>query len=180
MRLTRFLVGNGAVFNRSAQDGMSYACRRRLEKGMNVWVRVASGVRCGSDCTERNYGTVEVDSELSLTIYHSKQQAEKAQSIAGGVVLEVNAACLKPLADQSEFGNEVTLTSESSDDAKGASPSEVYISVSYAGLPYKMVPNYGGYKPGTVEPQGDIAEFGPEAEVWLSELEKETGFDMRQ
>jgi hypothetical protein len=77
---------------------------------MNVWVRVASGVRCGSDCTERNYGTVEVDS---------------------------------------------------------------------AGLPYKMVPNYGGYKPGTVEPQGDIAEFGPEADAWLAELEK-LGFDLRQ
>jgi hypothetical protein len=135
---------------------------------MNVWVRVASSIECGPDSNEKYYGSVELSPVLSLTIYYSREEAEKARSIAGGIVLEVNAASLKN-ADQSEFGNDVLLVSENAADAAEPSPSHAYISVSYAGLPHKKAPKHS-----------DVAEFGPEADTWLSELASETGFDLHQ
>jgi len=144
---------------------------------MNVWVRVASCIR--SEEGRNPDGSLELHPGLSVTIYHNKQEAEKGQKVSGGIVLQVDAASLA-IADQSEFGNEVTLISDSGNEDEGASPAEAYISVCFAGLPHKMVPNYGPYEPGTVEPQGEIADFGPEADVWLTELEKETGFALHQ
>lgn len=114
---------------------------------------------------------------LSLTIYNSKQQAEEGRKTAGGIVLEVNAASLN-IPDQSESGEHVALMPD--DENEGGSPSHAFISVCYAGLPHKMVPNYGTYEPGTVEPQGDCADFGAEAGKWLSELERETGSLLHQ
>lgn len=107
---------------------------------MNVWVRVASSIECGPDSNEKYYGSVELSPVLSLTIYYSREEAEKARSIAGGIVLEVNAASLRN-ADQSEFGNDVLLVSENAADAAEPSPSHAYISVSYAGFHTRRRPN---------------------------------------
>lgn len=148
---------------------------------MNVWVRVASRIRCDCESNERGRpdGSVEISPELSLTIYHSREQAEEGLKAGGGVILEVNASSLGT-AELSETREEVVLLPDAADERESRSPSCAFISVCYAGLAHKTVPNYGPHEPGTVRPQGDIAEFGPEAETWLSELERETGFQLHQ
>jgi hypothetical protein len=144
---------------------------------MKVWIRVASCIR--SDEGRNPDGSLELHPGLSVTIYHNKQEAENGRKVNGGIVLQVDAASLA-ISDQSEFGNEVTLSPDSDNEDEGPSPAEAYVTVCFAGLPYKMVPNYGPYEPGTVEPQGDVADFGPETAAWLTELEKETGFELHQ
>jgi hypothetical protein len=119
---------------------------------------------------------LEINTGLNLTVYVAKEYAEKAQRQAGGIILEVNAACLADV--EGEFGNDILLTAGAS--YEGTQSSSACISVCYDGLPYKMVPNYGPYEAGTVEPQGDIAEFGTEAEAWITKLEEETGFELHQ
>lgn len=141
---------------------------------MNVRVRVASGIR--EDITRGAKGALEMMPELILTVYATKELAERAQQQLGGIVLDVAASCLA--ANPLEFGKDVLLISEERSNEVG--PSSAYISVCYDGFPYQMVPNYGPYEPGTVEPQGEVADFGPEADAWLENLEKETGFQMHQ
>jgi hypothetical protein len=144
---------------------------------MNIWVRVASTIRCGCETGEGigPDGSLKLIPELNLTVYPSKDQAEGARRNLGGIILEVNAACLE---GQNELGKEVILLSDES--RENPAPPSASIGVCFEGLPYTMVPNYGPYEPGTVEPQGDVADFGPEAVAWFEALEKETGFEMHQ
>ena len=148
---------------------------------MNVWVRISSAVDFPDDAEDNDERTLPEDYAklkpyLTVTVYASREKAENARQKLGGIVLETSAACLKNIP--SEFGTEVILSPRDINEPEG--PSEAYISVCFDGLPYKMVPNYGPYEPGTVEPQGDIADFGPEADAWFEALEQETGFNMHQ
>jgi len=142
---------------------------------MNVWIRVAPDIEvdCETNQKRGTNGEFTLIPKLNLTVYPSQKDAGEAQKRLGGVVLEVNCACLR---GQHEW-EDVPLITEINEHA--AAPNAI-IAVNYDGLPHKMVPNYGGYEPGTVEPQGDIAEFSPEALAWLDKLEKETGFVMHQ
>jgi len=143
---------------------------------MKVWVRVSACMDIDSDLDSYTATHVEIKAGLNLTVYPTRDRAKAAQMRSGGIILEVDATSLADV--ENEFGKEVLLTAETSDDGK--QPSTACISVCYDGLPWKSVPNYGPYDPGTVEPQGEIAEFGPEAKAWLNDLEEHTGFELHQ
>lgn len=129
-----------------------------------------------SDGDSATAAHLEVNVGLNLTVYVNKECAEKAQREVGGIILEVNAACLPNV--ENEFGKEVLLTPEAINE--GTQSSAAFISLCFDGLPYNMVPNYGPDEAGTVEPQGEIAEFGPEAEAWFAKFEEATGFELNQ
>ena len=146
------------------------------ECDVNVWVRISSSMDVEPDIDSSTATLIQINTGLKITVYTAKKYAQKGQQQAGGIILEVDAACLADV--EGEFGKEALLTSD--ECSEGSQPTSAYISVCYDGLPYRDVPNYGRYEPGTVEPQGVIAEFGPEADAWFQKLKEETGFDLHQ
>jgi hypothetical protein len=146
------------------------------ECDVNVWIRISSSMDVETDIDSSTATRIQINTGLKITVYATKEYAQKGQKQDGGIILEVDAACLADV--EGEFGREALLTS--GDCGEGSQPTSAYISVCYDGLPYRDVPNYGSYEPGTVEPQGDIAEFGPEADAWFKKFKEETGFDLHQ
>jgi len=143
---------------------------------MNVWIRVSSKLDIETDGDGVSGASAEIKVGLQITVYAAKANAKEAQQEIGGILLEINANCLADI--EGEFGKDVLLSSRT--DHEGSQPSSAYITACYDGLDSNEVPNYGPFEPGTVEPQGEIAEFGPSAMAWIVELEKETGFSLHQ
>lgn len=131
---------------------------------MNVWIRISSRMNIESDIDSSEATRLKVTAGLNLTVYVTKEHARKAQQQVGGIILEVNAICLADV--ESEFGKEVTLTADAHN--QGSQSSSAYINVCCDGLSYNEDPEEGA------------AEFEPEAEAWLNQLEGETGFELHQ
>jgi hypothetical protein len=143
---------------------------------MNIWIRVSSKLDIETDGDGVSGASAEIKTGLQITVYAAKANAKEAQQEVGGVIFEVEASCLANI--ESLFGKDVSLSCGT--DGEGKQPSSAYMTVCYDGLDSKEVPNYGDFEPGTVEPQGEVAEFGPTAMAWIVELEKETGFSLHQ
>ncbi len=134
---------------------------------MNVWVRIVSTIYTGRS-VEQWETSLELTTELSLSLYPNEAAARADSDKLGGLVMEVNAASLQSASDE-----EFNITPESdSPHIFGADGSSVR-----APATASIEAVCGKFRTEEDEEGNRIdgIDFDEDTEEWLGALEKEMG-----